>query len=115
VWNFRKCVVRHCNAADRKRGPVVGGRPILTESESSPDRPAVTTWAHLNSARKLVSSIGSRPNPPCLRQYSLSPLPLSCLRVSSPMINLRAPRRAAKVSTTTTANASQPTKWEPRP
>jgi hypothetical protein len=43
VWNFRKCVVRHCDAADRKRGPVVGGRPILAESEHSTDPLAATT------------------------------------------------------------------------
>jgi hypothetical protein len=35
VWNFRECAVRHCDAVDRKRGPVVGGSPILTESEDS--------------------------------------------------------------------------------
>jgi len=35
VWNFRKCAVRHCDAADRKRGPVVGGSPISTERKIS--------------------------------------------------------------------------------
>ena len=51
VWNFRERVVRHCNAADRKRGPVVGGRPILAESEHSTDQLAATTWVYLNSVR----------------------------------------------------------------
>jgi len=31
VWNFRKCAVRHCNAADRERSPVVGGGPFSAE------------------------------------------------------------------------------------
>jgi hypothetical protein len=38
VWNFRKCAVRHCNAADRKRGPVVDGRPTLAESANFADQ-----------------------------------------------------------------------------
>jgi hypothetical protein len=28
VWNFRKCAVRHCGAADRERGPSAGGKPV---------------------------------------------------------------------------------------
>jgi hypothetical protein len=33
-WNFCKCALRHCDAADRKRGPVAGGCPILAGSET---------------------------------------------------------------------------------
>lgn len=38
VWNFRKCAVCHCGAANRKRGTVRGGSPVSAESKNSASR-----------------------------------------------------------------------------
>jgi hypothetical protein len=51
VWNFRKCAVRHCDTADRKRGPIFGGLSIVAE----PNDAKPTGGHHLrisHSARK---------------------------------------------------------------
>jgi hypothetical protein len=87
VWNFREYAVRHRVAADRKRGPVVGGNPKKGRLKGQPIR-----------LGPLYS--------PCIRQYSFSFLPELRLYVSQ-RINLRLPIRTARVSAATTANANQ--------
>jgi len=51
---------------------------------------------------------------PCMRQYSLSLLSEPRLSLSSQKIKLRVPMRNAIVTKTTTATASQSTRWEPK-